>query len=126
MLASARRGRALQVGEQQLLEADRLGVPARPLRLCQLPEVGGDQHGRVPVAVGAADDRPWQVAVRGLPRHRQHLVRGEQAVDRAGQLQPPAGEHEQPVAEPLQLGDHVRGDDHGEAGAGGRRPSRPA
>ncbi len=79
---------------------------------------GADQHGGVPVAVVAVDGDTGQVSVRGGARDGEQPVRVDQVVDGPGHLHPAAGEHDQPVAEPLQLSDDVRGDDDGEAGFG--------
>ena len=46
---------------------------------------------------------------------------GQQVVDPAGHLEPPGVQHDQVVGDPLQLGQHVRGEDHRQAGLGHRR-----
>ena len=79
-----------------------------------------DQCGGVPVAVGAVDDASGQLGVLGRARNGQQPVRGDQVVGRPRELHLPAGEDDQPVAEPLQLRDHVRGDQDGQAGICGR------
>ena len=97
-----------------------LVLPSGALLHRQPGRVGADQHGGVPVAVGAVDEEPGKLGVRGRAGDGEQPVRGEQVVGRPGQLHVPAGEHDQPVAEPLQLRDHVRGDQEGQAGVGGR------
>ena len=40
---------------------------------------------------------------------------GQQVLDVAAQLDPGRGQHDEVVADPLQVGDQVRGQDHGQA-----------
>jgi hypothetical protein len=87
-------------------------VHSGPLR------IGGaaDQQGGLAVAV-ADPQHPGDLAdrVRVAARARQQAVAGEQLVDLAGEPDPSGGEQDQVVADPLQLGDDVGGQHHGEA-----------
>src|SRR5260221_476925 len=66
--------------------------------------VGAAQRGGGPVAVGGGDGEPGKPRVGGGGGQGEKRGRGEPVSARPGYLHPPAGEHDQPVAQPLQLG----------------------
>ncbi|MGB2569380.1 hypothetical protein ACPFP2_13135 [Micromonospora citrea] len=76
--------------------------------------VGADQQRGLPVGV-AGPDHPGDAADRAavVPWADQLPVRGDQVVDDAGELHPGGGEHDQVVADPFQVGQQVRGEQHG-------------
>jgi hypothetical protein len=86
--------------------------------------VDADHHRGVPVAVGAVHHAGYP-RVRAGARTGQQAVAGDQLLDRAGRPHRSPGEHDHPVADPFQLGDHVRGDDDGQGvvGDGGHQPA---
>ena len=68
--------------------------------------------------------RPLRVPVGLGGRAGQHAVGGEQVIDLAGHLHPAPRQQDQVVGHPLELGQHVRGQQHRHAVVGRRRQHR--
>lgn len=96
-----------QVGQDDVLQAD---VAHRPAGVGDRA-VGAHQQRGLPVGVAGPDhvrDAADRIAV--VPRADQLPVRGHQVVDRAGELHLGGVEHDQVVADALQVGQQVRGE----------------
>src|SRR5919198_2322496 len=108
----------LEVGQDQLLQGDLMGLPAGvELR----PAVGPDQQVGVACAAGRAQQpRDGRKLVVGAARADQQPVAGEQVVDVGGQPDAAVAQQDQVVADALQLGDDVGGQQHGQALGGDR------
>ena len=71
-----------------------------------------DDEGALAIGVARLDHLPvrrWPHPV--APRGAQPVVTGQQVVDLAGHLDPGGDEHDEVVADPLEIGDEVRGED---------------
>jgi ABC-2 type transport system ATP-binding protein len=108
-------GRAMNPGWDQgvaTARTDALGIPLKR----KIKGLSGGQQAQVSLAMALAKRAPLLALdepVSSLdPIARLDFMREVMAAA--------AGEHDQPVAQPLQLRDHVRRDDHGDAGVGGR------
>lgn len=95
----------------ELFQADRLGAPGRVQVEPAGP--GADQQVAVPIAVHGADQSGHRRFVAG-PRSGQHPVRRQHVVDRAGEPDATAVEQHQVIADGFEVGDHVRGQQHGD------------
>ena len=110
-----RRGILPQVGERELFQADVAGLERRVDDRAVQP----DQQSGLPRRAGDLHDSLALLDGRGvLARADQDLVLGQQVLDVAAQLDPGRGQHDQVVADPLQVRDQVRGQDHGQAARG--------
>ena len=88
-----------------------MGLPTRRHRVGAA--VGPDQQVSLGLAPPACVPRPvGGDPVRFGGRAGQHPVAGEQVVDLAGHLHAAAGDKDQVVGHPLELGEHVRGQHH--------------
>ena len=77
--------------------------------------IGADQQRALPVGVAGGDDLPVPRERRATaPRPGQQPMSGEQAVHLAGHPHPGGDQHDQVVADPLQVGHQVRGQHHAE------------
>ena len=117
-------GGAAHVGEHQVLEAD-CSTRSRPGR------GSGRRCARsacVCRSVWLAEMTCWSLGerCRVAAGAGEPVVRGQQLVDVAGQLDPGADEHDQVVADPFQVGDQVRGQHDADAPGPRRSPSGPA
>ena len=79
-----------------------------------------EQVGLGLTAPGLHDGHPAGVVVGLGGRAGQQPVTGEQVVDLARHLKLGAGEHDEEVGDPLELGDLVRGEQHRDAVVGHR------
>ena len=106
----ARRG-LLHVREDEVLQAELADRPGR----VEDRRVGADHARALPVGVARGDD----LLVGGQPGRSRRgpgepVVRGQQLVDVAGDLHPGVDQHDQVVADPLEVGDQVGGEHHAE------------
>ena len=110
-------GGPFHVGEHEVLQSE----PADRPRRIEDRAVGADHHGGLPIGVAGRDD--LLVARQGVDvpaRAGQPVVGGEQLLDVA--LDPHLGvdQHDEVVADPFQVGDHVRGQQDAELVLGDR------
>src|ERR1022692_4653745 len=105
-LAAGRGGGPAHVGQDQVLQADLAGGPRGVVARAS----GADQQRALPAGVAGRDDLPVSRPGAGIAAGPGELaVRGEQFPDLAGELDPGGDDHDQEVADPLQVGDQVRG-----------------
>ena len=98
-----------QVGKGEFLQADRMRLPARrDTIVCGRP----DQQVSLCLATADMHDRPFGVAIGLGGRAGQHAMTGKQVVDLASHLHPAPRQQDQVVGHPLQLDEHVRGEQH--------------
>ncbi len=120
--AGQRRGAGLaQVGQGEFFQADRVRLPARRDRIVR---GGPDQQVGLRLAAADMHHRPFGIPVGLGGRAGQHAVAGEQVVDLAGHLHPAPRQQDEVVGHPLELGEHVRGQQHRHAVVGHRRQHR--
>src|ERR1017187_4772665 len=95
-----------QVGQDQVLQPDLVDGPGGVADRA----AGADQQRALPAGVARRDDPPVGRQAGGIEAGPGQLaVRGEQFPDLAGYLHPRGDEHDQVVADPLQVAYQVRG-----------------
>ena len=96
------------VGEDELLEADRLRLPASWQDSSRVAVQAREEMSLASGEVRAHDRQPADQGRRFSRRTGEHAVTAKQVVDLARDLDLPRREDDEVVADALQLGDHVR------------------
>ncbi len=118
-------GRLTSVGRccRQVTQADRVRFPPERHRVGR-PAGPDQQVGLRPGTLGLDDAQRSGAAIRLGGGAGQDTVTGEQVLDLTSHLHLAAGQHDEVVGDPLQVGERVRGQQHGHAVVGHRRQHR--
>ena len=115
-VAAAASGGLAHVGQHQVLQAD---LGHRPGRV-EHRAAGAHQQRALHVGVAGGDDLHAGREAGGVAaRAGQQVVGGQQFLDRPGDLDPGADQHDQVVADPFQVSDQVGGQHHRQSLLGG-------